>query len=284
MTKDVKPKSAAPHPARTGERRDDAAPDRVLAPSHGPTPAQAADVTRSGAREVADFVAQMRSLATAQRTGAERGRLIFAIDATMSRQPTWDMAMALQSEMFDAVARVGTLDVQLVFFRGGSECRASKWVSDAHALGRLMTSVTCRGGYTQIGKVLAHARREAAAGRVDALVYVGDCMEEEIDELCGRAGELGMLGVPAFVFQEGRDARAERAFREIAALTKGAYCRFDAGAAAQLRELLTAVAVYASGGRRALEALTDGRGSEGARRLLSALPPPAGGRGGGGRI
>jgi hypothetical protein len=130
-----------------------------------------------------------------------------------------------------------------------------------------MTRVNCAGGYTQIRKVLSHARGEAAKKPVNALVYVGDCMEEDIDDLCGRAGELALLGVPVFLFQEGLDARAEKAFREIARLTKGAYCRFDAGSAAQLRELLSAVAVYAAGGRKALEALT-GRG---ARQLLQQL-------------
>jgi hypothetical protein len=130
-----------------------------------------------------------------------------------------------------------------------------------------MTGVSCAGGYTQIRKVLSHARREATKRPVSALVYVGDCMEEEIDDLCGRAGELALLGVPVFLFQEGADARAAAAFREIARLTKGAYCCFDAGSAGQLRELLSAVAVYAAGGRQALEALS-GRG---ARALLQQL-------------
>jgi len=130
-----------------------------------------------------------------------------------------------------------------------------------------MSGIDCRGGHTQIGKVLGHVRSESAKRRVSALVYVGDCMEEKIDDLCGRAGELALLGVPVFLFQEGADARAEQAFREIARLTKGAYCRFDAGSAAQLRELLSAVAVYAAGGRKALQALA-GRG---ARALLQQL-------------
>jgi hypothetical protein len=158
------------------------------------------------------------------------------MDATMSRQPTWDMALALQADMFKAVKAIGGLDVQLMYFRGNGECRASKWVSDPDALAHLMTRVSCAGGFTQIRKVLSHAREESAKKPVNALVYVGDCMEEDIDDLCGRAGELGMLGVPVFLFQEGRNARAEQAFREIARLTKGAYCRFDAGSARQLRE------------------------------------------------
>jgi hypothetical protein len=204
--------------------------------------------------EVADFVRRMKELGP--RAGVGRGRLVFAMDATMSRQPTWDLALALQAEMFKAVKAIGGLDVQLMYFRGNSECRASRWVSDPDALAHLMTRVTCAGGFTQIRKVLSHAREEAGKKPVNALVYVGDCMEEDVDELCGRAGELALLGVPVFLFQEGSDARAEKAFREIARLTKGAHCRFDAGSAAQLKDLLSAVAVYAAGGRKALAALS----------------------------
>ena len=110
--------------------------------------------------------------------------------------------------------------------------------------------------------------------KVNALVYVGDCMEEQVDRLCARAGELALLGIPVFLFQEGDDVAAQSAFREIARLTKGAWCRFDRGSAKQLRELLTAVAVYAAGGRKALAALGAGRsGGAGARLLLEQLGP-----------
>ncbi|MCL4765872.1 MAG: VWA domain-containing protein [Hyphomicrobiaceae bacterium] len=230
----------------------------------GPVPAG-----RSSASEVAAFVARMKSLAP--QAAAGRGRLVFAMDATMSRQPTWDMALGLQADMFKAVKEVGGLDVQLVFFRGAGECRSSKWVSDPDALARLMTTVACRGGYTQIRKVLSHARQEGERKRVNALVYVGDCMEEDVDDLCGRAGELALLGVPVFLFQEGPDAKAERAFREIARLTRGAYCRFDHGSAQQLRDLLSAVAVYAAGGRAALERLSSQSGGGRARLLLEQM-------------
>ena len=218
--------------------------------------------------EVGAFLDKVKSLAVSEKAGA-RGRLIFAMDATMSRQPTWDMALGLQADMFAAVKAVGGLDVQLVYFRGFGECRASKWVKDPEALANLMTKVSCRGGHTQIGRVLSHARAETSKTNVNALVYVGDCMEENIDDLSALAGELGLLGMPVFLFQEGHDARAETAFHEIARLTGGAYCRFDAGSAAQLRELLSAVAVYAAGGRKALENYSGGK--RGARALLEQL-------------
>jgi hypothetical protein len=173
--------------------------------------------------------------------------------------------------MFRAVKEVGGLDVQLVYFRGLGETRASKWVSDPEALARLMTRVSCQGGYTQIRKILGHARRESEKTKVNAVIYVGDCMEEDIDELSQRAGTLGLLGVPIFMFQEGRDTKAEIAFKEIARLTRGAYCHFDAGSARQLRDLLAAVAVYATGGRKALRDYGETTKSAGAVRLLEQL-------------
>ena len=208
--------------------------------------------------DVDAFLAQVKATPPVAKAG--NGRLIFAMDATMSRQPTWDAALQTQAEMFSEAGRVGGLDVQLVYFRGFGECRASKWVSNADALARLMTTVDCRGGNTQILKVLKHIRKEAQEAKVDAVVYVGDCMEEHVDHLCKLAGELGLLGVKMFMFQEGRDPVAERAFREIARLTGGAYSRFDASSARQLRELLGAVAAYAAGGRAALENLSKDRG------------------------
>jgi hypothetical protein len=223
---------------------------------------------RSTRQEIDTFLREVRSLSPAQ---SGRGRLIFAMDATMSRQPSWDLALELQADMFKAVKAVGGLDVQLVYFRGFSECQASKWFGEPDALARLMRRVHCEGGYTQIRKVLAHARRESERGKVNALVYVGDCMEEDIDHLSQLAGELGLIGVPVFLFQEGRDAKAERAFREIARLSRGAYCPFDAGSARQLRELLTAVAVYATGGRQALKDFSDETKSGAALRLLQQL-------------
>ncbi len=202
--------------------------------------------------EIAEFLERIKTLAVPNPEG-KRGRLIFALDATMSRQPTWDTACALQADMFRSAAATGGLDIQLVYFRGLSECRASNWVADSAKLAQLMSAIDCRGGQTQIAKVLAHARKETGRQRVQAVVFVGDAMEERIDDLCAAAGELGLLGVPVFMFQEGGDPVAENAYREIARLSRGAYCRFDTGAAKELGELLRAVAAYASGGIKALD-------------------------------
>src|SRR5262252_8031106 len=148
--------------------------------------APAAGSTRS---EIDAFLAQVKTLAPTTAPGG-RGRLIFALDATMSRQPTWDTACRLQAGMFREAAAVGGLDVQLVYYRGLSECRASRWVSQAERLAALMERIDCRGGHTQIGKIIAHAGRETQAAKVQAVVFVGVAMEEKLDDLCQAGGEL----------------------------------------------------------------------------------------------
>lgn len=233
------------------------------------------DLSRAEGRHVAEtsgrnmidaFLKQADSVAGAVKS---RGRLVFALDATMSRQPSWDLACRLQGEMFQATSSVGGLSVQLVYFRGFDECRASKWVVEPQALTSLMTQIACRGGHTQIGRVLRHVRKEAAGAPLRALVYVGDAAEEPIDDLCAAAGELGLLGIKAFMFHEGGDPVAARAFKEIARLTGGAYAQFDAGASGRLAGLLRAAAAFAGGGAMALERLAASEPE--ARRLLTAM-------------
>jgi hypothetical protein len=224
------------------------------------------DTQTSASADIAAFVAKARAMTPGK---SSTGRLIFALDATMSRQPTWDMACALQADMFREAGSIGGLSVRLVYYRGLNECRASPWISDTAHLARLMGKIDCQGGQTQLGRVLSDARREAVASGVRAIVFVGDAMEENVDALCVTAGELGLLKVPCFMFQEGHDPAAEAAFREIARLTGGAWCRFDMGSAAQLRELLRAAAAYAAGGRDALMRLA--KSASGAAALLGQI-------------
>lgn len=216
------------------------------------------DVTKPGtsgqaySKDVDSFLRKVRDLPAGTGGGGQRGRLIFSLDATASRQPTWDQAMDLQAEMFSQTGNLGGLDVQLAYYRGFGECKASRWHSDPKALLKAMTAVQCLAGRTQIGRLLQHARSENAKKKVSALVFIGDCVEEDVDELGHLAGELKLVGVPCFIFQEGHEPVATRAFEQIARLSGGAHCRFDAGSARQLKDLLGAVAVYASGGLKAL--------------------------------
>ncbi|MGJ0505701.1 MAG: VWA domain-containing protein [Methylocystis sp.] len=230
--------------------------DLKKAPAPRPAERSAVDAFLDKARDVAP--------------SCGRGRLIFALDATMSRQPTWDLAQSIQHDMFRTTAAQGGLDVQLVYFRGFRECRASGFVSQGAGLAALMARISCQGGHTQIGRVLSHALDETRAQRVGALVYIGDAMEENADHLCALAGQLGLLGLKAFLFQEGADPIAKGAFREIARLTGGAYAAFDLAAPRRLAELLGAAAAYAVGGLPELEKRA-GQGEDAARLLLSQM-------------
>jgi hypothetical protein len=185
----------------------------------------------------------------------QAGRLIFALDATMSRQPTWDLACSLQAKMFEVAAGTGGLAVQLVYFRGLIECRASGWIGEPQRLNGLMRRIACEGGQTQIHRVLKHVRDEARAVPVRAFVLVGDAMEEDVDALAALAGELGLRGIRGFLFQEGHDPAASAAFATMARLTGGAHARFDVNAPGSLLDLLRGAAAYASGGREALQRL-----------------------------
>ncbi len=217
--------------------------------------------TESKSAEVDAFLRDLRR-APAPRPSGGRGRLIFALDATASREPSWDRACRIQGEMFEATAALGGINVKLVYYRGFNECQASRWMTNAADLHRVMRAVHCVGGETQIERVLAHALTETKKQRVSALIFVGDAMEENVDRLCRLAGELGLNGVPIFLFHEGSDPIAGKAFQQFAKLSHGAYIRFDLASAGRLRELLAAVAVFAAGGYRALTAYGEKKGGE----------------------
>lgn len=232
--------------------------------------------SQSAKPEIEAFLEAAAKLPAAAASG--RGRLIFALDATMSRQATWDIAQSVQGRMFATAAAHGGLEVQLVYYRGFSECKASRFVSQGQSLGSLMSKIAVGAGETQIEKVLRHVLDEARAAPVRALVFIGDAMEESLDVLSGLAAEMGLLGVKAFLFQEGRDRVAEQAFRKIAMLTGGAYAAFDLTSPSRLMELLSAAAAYAAGGCPALEHEASARGAVAAGHLLSQMRQAGGDR------
>jgi hypothetical protein len=232
-----------------------------------PANAAPAQVNASAPGEIDRFLGAAKQLAPLA-TG-QAGRLVFALDATMSRQPTWDLACSLQARMFEVAAGTGGLAVQLVYFRGFGECRASGWVGEPQRLTGLMTQIACEGGQTQIARVLRHVRDEAKAVPVRAFVFVGDAMEEDVDALAALAGELGLRGIRGFLFQEGFDPAASAGFATMARLTGGAHARFDVNAPGSLLELLRGAAAYASGGREAMTRLAGA--SPAVKGLLAAM-------------
>jgi len=225
---------------------------------------------KPGASAVAAFLQKVAGMPAVTPSAGGVGRLLFAIDATASRQPTWDRACHLQAEMFLAVRDLGGLAVSLCYFRGFQEFAATPFLTSGEELARRMSGVTCLGGQTQIARALKHALAETTRTRVHAMVFIGDAFEEDVDAACHVAGELGLRGTPVFCFQEGVDRIARNALQQVAKLSGGAWAPFDSGSATALRDLLRAVAVFAAGGRPALVRLTGAV----ARGIAGQLPAP----------
>jgi hypothetical protein len=225
---------------------------------------------KKGNPAVAAFLGKVAAMPVVRPASGKPGRLIFAIDATASRQPSWDRACQLQGEMFMAVKDVGGLAVSLAYYRGFGEFAATPFLTNADDLTRRMTGVSCLGGHTQILRTLKHARDETQREKVNAVIFIGDALEEDVDPICHVAGELGLRSTPVFCFQEGHNPIAGNAFRQIAKLSGGAWAPFDMASAGALRDLLRAVAVFAAGGRQALARLT----SSSARQIAGQLPAP----------
>jgi hypothetical protein len=219
---------------------------------------------RSSSKDIERFLKQKKDIT--EYVG-KQPRLIFAVDATASRQPTWNSACRLQADMFSATNRVASLRVQLCYYRGFHDFYASHWLGDSQKVAQEMSSVTCEGGHTQIVRLLRHALAEHADTRVRALVFIGDAIEENADTLCDLAGQSGLMGLPLFLFQEGSDPNVTQIFSHMAKLSRGAFARFDHNSASYLASLLSAVANYAVGGRKALASDS----SEGAKLLLKQL-------------
>ena len=211
------------------------------------------------------FLRQTRAI---QAVTQRQARLIFALDATASREPTWAQARALHGELFSVAAETTSLAVQLCYYRGMAGFHSSQWLTEAGALLDQMSGVGCEAGITQIGRVLQHALDAGSASQpIGALIFVGDACEEAPEPLLSLAGQCGIKKLPLFLFQEGNDTTTRAVFERMAQVSGGATVPFDASSADRLRQLLGAVARFARGG---LKALRDSGGA-GDRLLLDQL-------------
>lgn len=202
-----------------------------------------------------------------------RPRLLFAMDATASREPAWQLAQTITGAMFAAVP--GALDVALAYHGGGRLKEVTPFAADARAFLDKVHTVQCEAGGTALTAILEAATTIA---RLKALIYVGDCFEEPPEVAVALAQQLKLKGVRVFVFhdtmsqQQGYDVAAAGAvFAQLAAVTGGVLLPFDAHAPEQVTALLEAIAVYAVGGLKLLAERQ--RALPAARLLLDQLRP-----------
>jgi hypothetical protein len=182
--------------------------------------------------------------------GGGKGRLIFGLDLTGSREHSLKQARIATAAMFDSIKALGAVAVKLVYYRG-SECRASGWQDDPAVLAQAMRRLSCKTGYTQIARVLRLALDEHEP--VCGAVFVGDHCEDDPGELRNLAQALGGKSMPLFVFHEcadhdDRSIEAGPVFKRMAELSGGVYVEFKADSGAALREMLSSVGALAAAG------------------------------------
>ena len=207
-------------------------------------------VKNPSSRDVSAFLSKAKAIQSVQ---SRQTKLMFALDATASREPTWASAKKLHRDLFNAGIEGTNLAIQLCYYRGLGEFQYSPWLTNPHELLAHMEEVVCLGGPTQLERMLRHyLGQRSGLAPVKALVFVGDAVEESYDALAALAGECGLYKLPLFIFQEGQDPEAKSAFTMLARRSGGAYASFDHNSADRLRELLGAVVRFTAGGIKAL--------------------------------
>jgi hypothetical protein len=202
-----------------------------------------------------------------------RARVIFGLDLTSSREANLRKAREATAAMFGAIKGIGTVALKLVYYRGDDECRVSRWHDDPDVLDRYMRELSCEPGKTQIARLLRFVLTENDP--VSAVVFVGDHIEDNPDELVAMAPIFGQRGIPVFVFHETSmfDSRASAAkpiFQRLAERSGGAYCEFKSSSGGAVRELLTQVAAFSAGGRAGVRQI-EGPNTREAQQLQERL-------------
>ncbi len=223
---------------------------------------------------MSDLSTFLAKASTAVAASQPRGRLLFTLDATGSRQAMWSMTKPLTQNMLAEAAKIGTLDVSIGFFRGFQEANFAPWTDSAAELSGLMDQVHCASGSTQIGKLLDHAIAEHGDKPISAMVFIGDTVEEDPDRLYAKCRHFASASprLPLFIFHEVDEhawdrEESTRTMKRMCEITGGAYAPFTEGSAAALRDLLNAIAAFATGGLKALA----GSNTEAARLLLTQI-------------
>jgi hypothetical protein len=191
-------------------------------------------------------------------------KLLFSMDATASRQPSWDVAQEITLSMFDVMP--GGLKIALAYHSGGHLKAVTDFRADAAYFKDQIAGVQCEAGLTALCEILESASEIPA---LSSLIYIGDCFEERLDTASRLAQKLKTNGVRCFMFLEGDDGEAREAFNTIAEITGGAVFPFEQQSLVRVKEKLDAIAAFSAGGMKLLKE-NQGR-LPGARELIAKL-------------
>ncbi|HET6308476.1 MAG TPA: hypothetical protein VFG12_14900 [Rhodopila sp.] len=184
-------------------------------------------------------------------TGApDRPRLVFAVDATASREPAWKAARQVTDALVKALP--GALDVALAVHGGSRVHTFTAFTSNPATLRDRAAGITCQAGITRLLPILATSLKHP---NLRVIIYIGDVFEESLPQARNLADSLGAQHTKLIVLHDTADPSARRdadLFWDLAHRTGGCVLPFDATAPNRLRDLLSAVAVYAVGGEKLL--------------------------------
>jgi hypothetical protein len=180
-----------------------------------------------------------------------RPRLVFAVDATASREPAWAAARQVTDALVKALP--GQLDVALAVHGGSRVHTFTPFTSNAATLRDRAAGVACQAGMTRLLPILSTSLKHPA---VRVVIYIGDVFEESVIQGRRLADNMGQRGTKLIVLHDTADPAARldaEVFWDLAKRTGGCVLPFNASASGRLRELLSAVAVYAVGGETLLQ-------------------------------
>jgi hypothetical protein len=244
-------------------------PNFVLIPDDAPAPAPPAPIRTGGLLDrlrtmATTAISVARPTATALRsalgnaepppeTGTPpRPRLIFAVDATASREPAWAAARQVTDALVKALP--GELDVALAVHGGSRVHTFTAFINEANTLRDRAAGVSCQAGMTRLLPILSASLKHPG---IRIVIYVGDVFEESLLQGRRLADLMSAQKTKLIVLHDTADPGARRdaeVFWDLAKRTGGCVLPFDASAPGRLRDLLSAVAVYAVGGEKLLRA------------------------------
>src|SRR5271165_2696119 len=238
-------------------------PNFVLIPDDTPPPAPARPggvlarlrtaataVTAAASTAAALLSAQERVEPPTETAAPSRPRLVFAVDATASREPAWAAARRVTDALVKALP--GELDVALAVHGGSRVHTFTAFTNDARTLRDRAAGVSCQAGMTRLLPILATTLKQQS---VRVVIYIGDVFEESLPHGRDLADSLGARGTKLIVLHDTSDNGARRdaeIFWDLAKRTGGCVLPFNANTPDRLRDILSAVAVYAVGGEKLL--------------------------------
>lgn len=195
----------------------------------------------------------VKTKAALLQSAAPRARLVFALDATGSRQVTWETCAVPLTDALLTALPGHQLDVALAWY-GGGRVTFTGFTSHLGTLRDRAAGVRPKAGRTQFLEILTRCVLQTEGVKVVCLV--ADTFEESPPLALKLADALKARGTRLLILHDSASQTFGGAeiFAQMAERTGGAVLPFDASALPRMKDLVGAIGVLAVGGTPMLEA------------------------------